>query len=645
MPRRLLYCLLACLTALLLAAPAGAQWLPVIDEPDPTEAAFGWRPNAERPCGRLVCSNVYLYGSRGVSFTIAGPAATLQAATPDASTLDVETRAKLVQRSFREVLRVVRSQPTVQNTLATVDVRLTDLITPREGLHPSTPQVLVGLENEQTVVFLSAQPDYGLQQQTLVTVTEFDALHNGQPKDDLAKAWQAIISTSLSHKLWERSFDTQYAWAKPVIAIALVALAALLTAGIEFARRKCRSRSRTLRKRLKNSEKELKKSMTVDPEAITPEDAQPPADAMASPLSPQWTPQMSSQPFSNHAFKPLTVVSEAGQSVNHFLATFSKAFLKEQTLLKQQRNLLQFVVQLIVWLEVCVFFVAGGAIAWLYPITRPYAPYVFSQAILLPIIWLGVTLLDTLLDVEIDYYLNQWGKNAQLDDPQANRVALRVSTYSPALQSATTLFFTALGAYLTVQAFGIDPAVLASAGAIAVVFAFVSRNVLQDMLNGAVILWTDRFAVGDVIKVGEYAGLVEEMSLYTTQIRGPEGRLITIPNGQITTVENLTKDWSRVDFTIEIAYDADIKQALEIIRTVADTMRTDPLWQDKILEPASVLGVDQISHAGILLQVWIKTQAMQQWAVGREFRLRIKQAFDEAGIQIGLPQQSVVLRR
>ena len=290
-------------------------------------------------------------------------------------------------------------------------------------------------------------------------------------------------------------------------------------------------------------------------------------------------------------------------------------------------------------------FGASGALSRLYPITRPYAPYIFSQAILLPLIWLGVTLIDTLVDVEIDYHLNQWGKDAQLDDSQSNRVALRVSTYSPALKSATTILFTALGFYLTIQAFGIDPAVLASAGAIAVIVAYVSRNVLQDMLNGAVILWTDRFAVGDVIKIGEYAGLVEDMSLYTTRIRGAEGRLITIPNGQISTVENLTKEWSRVDFTIEIAYDADVKQALEIIRIVADTLGADPLWQDKILEPASILGVDHISHTGILLQVWIKTRAMHQWAVGREFRLRIKHAFDEANIQIGLPQQSIMLRR
>ncbi len=304
---------------------------------------------------------------------------------------------------------------------------------------------------------------------------------------------------------------------------------------------------------------------------------------------------------------------------------------------------MNFVVYVVFWLEVCVSFAAGGAIARLYPVTRPYAPYFFSQALWLPIIWLGLGLLDTLVDIEIDYHLNQWGKVAQIEDHLASRVALRISTYSSSIKSATTIFFAALGIYLTIQALGINTTVLASVGAIAVVLALISRNVLQDMVNGAIILWTDRFAVGDVITVDDYSGLVEEMSLFTTQLRDPQGRLITIPNRQISTVANLTKDWSRIDFTIEIAYDADIKEALAIIGAVADTMRADPQWQDKILEPASVLGVDYISHAGILLRVWIKTQASQQWAVGRGFRLRLKQAFDEANIPIGLPQQKIII--
>ncbi|MEM1238472.1 MAG: mechanosensitive ion channel family protein [Cyanobacteria bacterium P01_H01_bin.26] len=624
--RRCYLCVFAFCCTLLLAAPGAAQWPPIVNSAAPTETTLSWRPNAERSCGRLVCSDIYLYGSPGVSFTVAGPAA-----APEVAGLSVETRAQLVQRSFREVLRVQQQQPRVQAALLDVETTWMDLLQPRAELHPSTPRVEVGIENDQTVVFLPDQA--GLQQQTLVTVNEFDALHNGQQKESLAMDWRTNIRDGFSHTLWERSFDRQYPWARPLVAIAIVSLAVILTGLIEGGRRRLRRRSRTLSRRLKASEKELKKSMAIEPEAITPDALQEPSAQLDIPL------------WSASVFSPLAVVTEAGQSVNQLLSILSKGFLKEQTLLKQQRNLLRFGVLLVFWVEMFVVFGAGSVVSQIYPITRPYTPYIFSQAILLPVIWLGITLIDSLVDIEIDYHLNQWGKDAQLDDAQSNRVALRVSTYSPAIKSATTVFFTLLGLYLTIQAFGIDPAVLASAGAIAVIAAYISRSVLQDMLNGAVILWTDRFAVGDVIQVGEYAGLVEDMSLYTTQLRGPEGRLITIPNGQISTVENLTKEWSRVDFTIEIAYDADIKQALEIIRVVADALRTEPLWQDKILEPASILGVDHISHTGILLQVWIKTQAMHQWAVGREFRLRIKQAFDEANIQIGLPQQTILLRR
>ena len=97
--RRCYLCaLLAFCCTLLLAAPGAAQWPPIMNSATPTEPPLGWRPNAERSCGRLVCSDVYLYGAPGASFTVAGPAA-----DPDAAGLSVETRAQLVQRSFREV--------------------------------------------------------------------------------------------------------------------------------------------------------------------------------------------------------------------------------------------------------------------------------------------------------------------------------------------------------------------------------------------------------------------------------------------------------------------------------------------------------------------------------------------------------------
>ena len=83
------------------------------------------------------------------------------------------------------------------------------------------------------------------------------------------------------------------------------------------------------------------------------------------------------------------------------------------------------------------------------------------------------------------------------------------------------------------------------------------------MLNGILILWTDRYAIGDFIQVGNISGFVENMNIYITQIRGSGGRLVTIPHGQIFIIENLTKDWSRFEFKIEMAYDADVRKALK----------------------------------------------------------------------------------
>ncbi|MFM1843466.1 MAG: hypothetical protein RLZZ490_2209, partial [Cyanobacteriota bacterium] len=229
----------------------------------------------------------------------------------------------------------------------------------------------------------------------------------------------------------------------------------------------------------------------------------------------------------------------------------------------------------------------------------------------------------------------------QLLNSESNRYTLRVATYSPALKGGVSFVLSIVGIIGTIWLLGINPLVLASFGGVAFVVAFLGRNVVEDMLNGALILWTDRYAIGDVIKIGEVGGLVENMNIYITQLRGTEGRLSTIPNGKITIVENLTKDWSRAECIFEIDQSNNIKQALDVIKSVSETMQNDDLWHDKILEPAAILGVDNIASRGIQLQVWLKTQAGQHWSVGREFRLRVKNAFEVAGINLGVPRQQV----
>jgi small conductance mechanosensitive channel len=109
-------------------------------------------------------------------------------------------------------------------------------------------------------------------------------------------------------------------------------------------------------------------------------------------------------------------------------------------------------------------------------------------------------------------------------------------------------------------------------------------------------------------------------------------------------VENLSKDWSRVDLAITIAYDANVDRAITVVKQVGEDMTSDPAWKDKIPEPPDVLGVDEIGNNGITLRVWIKTLPLQQWNVAREFRRRLKRSLDDEGIAIGLPQQSLWFR-
>ena len=138
--------------------------------------------------------------------------------------------------------------------------------------------------------------------------------------------------------------------------------------------------------------------------------------------------------------------------------------------------------------------------------------------------------------------------------------------------------------------------------------------------------------------------MVEGLNLRITQLRNSEGKLITIPNSQIGAVANLTKSWSRVDLNVPVDYDIDTLAAIKIIETTAVEMSQDPQWQWQIMEPPQIMGIDDFSDRGLLVKIWIKTRPMKQWSVAREYRLRLKLAFDAAGISISVPRQDISVR-
>ena len=186
---------------------------------------------------------------------------------------------------------------------------------------------------------------------------------------------------------------------------------------------------------------------------------------------------------------------------------------------------------------------------------------------------------------------------------------------------------------------------LAGAGILGFAISFSSQNLIRDVINGSLIVLEDQYAIGDIILLREAAGVVEDMNLRMTQLRGERGRLTTIPNSSISIVHNLTKDWSRIDFTVKLPHETDIDQAMKIIKQVAQQMQQEPEWQEHIIDPVNVLGVNDILETGVEIVLWLKTQPLQQFAVGREFRRRLKLAFDKEGIAIGIPRYVLELDR
>ncbi|MGB3614822.1 MAG: mechanosensitive ion channel family protein [Elainellaceae cyanobacterium] len=320
--------------------------------------------------------------------------------------------------------------------------------------------------------------------------------------------------------------------------------------------------------------------------------------------------------------------------------------LVQQDIRAQQHHRIYALKRRIVQLGELALWVGGGFVAvGLAPYTR-WIQVLLLEALHIPgklfIVAMVTYLLIRLDDILIDRLFIFIQQTPRFIIHDSQRRTLRLSTFSTVAKSITNLLVITLGIVAALWAVGVNIGPLvAGAGILGLAVSFAAQSLIRDIINGFLILLEDQYGVGDVVILGEVAGFVENMGLRITQLRNEEGRLITVPNGSITVVQNLTKEWSRVDLTVDVSYAANIDDALGVISAVAQALDDDPAWDDLILEPPTVLGVDQLSHAGATVRLWIKTLPLKQWEVAREYRRRLKNAFDKAGIDIGTPHQAI----
>ncbi|MEN9203372.1 MAG: mechanosensitive ion channel family protein [Thermostichus sp. DG02_2_bins_29] len=325
--------------------------------------------------------------------------------------------------------------------------------------------------------------------------------------------------------------------------------------------------------------------------------------------------------------------------------------LEQQAQRKRQESYLELRLRLLRLLQIGLWMSGIGVSLGLFPQTRALQTFLLIslRGPLLRLtgvglatygsIWLSNLVLDNLFAA---LRQEQW-QNAPTTPTY--RLSKRLSTFAGVSKgmAATTLVVVGSLAGLASVGVNIGPWV-ASLGFIGLGISLAAQDLIKDVINGLLILLEDQFAEGDVIVVDGRGGLVEHMDLRLTQLRNTEGTLISIPNSAIRVVENLSNGWSRVDLAIVIAYENDLEQAMRISERVALEMYREPAWRDKILEPPEMHGVDHLGERGVTLRLWIKVQPLQQWKVAREYRRRLKHAFDQAGIQIPFPQQTLGFR-
>ncbi len=238
-------------------------------------------------------------------------------------------------------------------------------------------------------------------------------------------------------------------------------------------------------------------------------------------------------------------------------------------------------------------------------------------------------------------------------EPKARRKALelalateqakqRAKTLGTIMRSTATAIIYTIAILMSLAEFDIDLGPLvASAGIAGIALGFGAQSIVKDFLSGFFMLVEDQYAVGDVIDVGEASGLVEDISLRTTQIRDVNGTLWYVPNGEIARVANKSQQWARAVLDIEVAYNTDIDHAKQVIKSVADGVWQDHLPKATIIEEPEIWGVEAFGESAIAIRLVVKTEPGEQWATAREIRGRMVKAFAAEGIEIPFPQRVI----
>lgn len=232
--------------------------------------------------------------------------------------------------------------------------------------------------------------------------------------------------------------------------------------------------------------------------------------------------------------------------------------------------------------------------------------------------------------------------STRMKDKPGAEIQKRTRTLSRVLRKTVGILVGIMIVFTILDEIGINigPA-LAGLGVVGIAVGFGAQSLVKDVINGLFILMENQFGIGDVVKVGDIKGLVEEVNLRRTILRDIDGAVHYIPNGEIVIASNYTREYSRVNLNITVSYESDLDRVITVINKVCSTLSDEKAWQDKIIKTPQVLRVDNFGDSGIEIKILGDTAPLAQWEIMGELRKRLKKEFDKQSIEIPYPHMKV----
>jgi moderate conductance mechanosensitive channel len=228
---------------------------------------------------------------------------------------------------------------------------------------------------------------------------------------------------------------------------------------------------------------------------------------------------------------------------------------------------------------------------------------------------------------------------SRLDDREA---AKRAETLGRVFRYLVAVVVSLIAGMLVLGELGVSVApILGAAGVVGLAVGFGAQSLVKDYFTGFFLLLENQIRQGDVVKLGDHAGLVEEVTLRYVQLRDYDGNVHYVPNGHITTVVNMSRGFSQAVMDIGVAYREDVDEVMAVMRRVGEQMRADEVFGPRILDALEIAGVDQWADSAVVIRCRFRTQPLEQWGVRREYLRRLKAAFDAEGIEIPYPHLTV----